>query len=64
MASGLSVEAQFTTLLVVVLAPILGYVADYFGVGPALAVLGIGTLLIYLFVRVQGGGEENMARAK
>jgi hypothetical protein len=39
-------------------------VADYFGVGPALAVLGIGTLLIYLFVRVQGGGEENMARAK
>ncbi len=53
MASGLSIEAQFTTLLVVIFAPILGYIADHFGVGIALAGFGAGSLLLYLFVRVQ-----------
>lgn len=53
MASGLSVEAQFTTLLVVVFAPALGYLADHAGVGLALAVFGVVALLLYLFVRVQ-----------
>ncbi|MFC1995976.1 MFS transporter [Chloroflexota bacterium] len=53
MASGLSVEAQFTTLFVIVFAPALGYVADRAGVGLALAVFGAGALLLYLFVRVQ-----------
>ena len=53
MASGLSIEAQFTTLLVVVFAPALGYLADHAGVGLALAVFGVVALLLYLFVRVQ-----------
>ena len=53
MASGLSVEAQFTTLLVVILAPILGYVADHYGVGIALAGFGVGALILYFFARVQ-----------
>jgi len=52
MASGLSVEAQLTTLLVVIFAPILGYVADHYGVGIALAGFGVGALVLYLFVRV------------
>ncbi|KAA3659478.1 MAG: MFS transporter [Chloroflexi bacterium] len=53
MASGLSVEAQFTTILVAVLAPILGVLADTFGVGIALTVLGAGTFLLYSFVKVK-----------
>ena len=53
MASGLSVETQFTTILVAIFAPILGALADAFGVGVSLAVLGAGTFLIYLPVRVQ-----------
>jgi MFS family permease len=53
MASGLSVEAQFTTLLVVIFAPALGYVADQAGVGLGLVVFGVGALLIYLLVRVK-----------
>ncbi len=53
MASGLSVEAQFTTILVAVFAPILGALADAFGVGLALAVLGAGTLMFYFFLRVR-----------
>jgi len=56
MASGLSVEAQFSTILVAILAPILGAMADAFGVGLALAVLGVGTLLSYFFVRVEERG--------
>lgn len=53
MASGLSVEAQFTTILVAIFAPILGWLADSFGVGIALAALGFVTLLLYTIVRVQ-----------
>jgi len=52
MASGLSVESQFTTLLTAVFAPVLGALADRFGVGPALAVLAFGVVLLYLIVRV------------
>jgi len=52
MASGLSVESQFTTLLTAVFAPVLGALADRFGVGPALAVLAFGVVLLYLVVRV------------
>jgi len=54
MASGLSIETQFTTILVAIFAPILGALADAFGVGLALAVIGALTLLFYTFVRVEG----------
>jgi hypothetical protein len=53
MASGLSVESQLTTLLTVGFAPILGSLADHFGVGAALAILGVGVLLLFNFVRVK-----------
>jgi MFS family permease len=52
MASGLSVESQFTTLLAAILAPLLGALADQFGVGVALTILAGGVLLLYVFVRV------------
>jgi len=52
MASGLSVEAQFTTILTAIFAPLLGLLADNFGVGIALTVLGAGVLGLNLFVRV------------
>jgi MFS family permease len=58
MASGLSVEAQFTTLLVAIFAPILGALADNFGVGVALAVFGVGAIFLYTLVRV---GERSPA---
>jgi len=57
MASGLSVEAQFTTILAAIFAPLLGALADHFSVGIALATLGAVTMLIYLFVRVQDRSE-------
>ena len=53
MASGLSVEAQLSTIFSALFAPLLGFLADQFGVGSALAVLGGGILLGYLFVRVE-----------
>ena len=52
MASGLSVEAQLSTIFSALFAPLLGFLADQFGVGSALALLGGGILLGYLFVRV------------
>jgi hypothetical protein len=52
MASGLSVESQFTTLLAAIMAPLLGALADWLGVGVALAILAGGVLLLYGFVRV------------
>jgi MFS family permease len=53
MASGLSIEAQFTTILVAIFAPILGALADVYGVGLALALLGLGTLLLFSFARIR-----------
>ncbi len=53
MASGLSVESQVKTVLAAVFAPVLGYLADMLGVGPALAILGAGVLGLYLLVRVE-----------
>ena len=52
MASGLSVESQFTTLLTAIFAPILGWCADLFGVGTALMILAAGVLLLFIIVRV------------
>ncbi len=60
MASGLSVESQFTTILAVVFAPILGALADHYGVGAALVVLGGGMFLLSWLVRVeQKSPDEN-----
>jgi MFS family permease len=53
MASGLSVETQFTTILMAVFSPILGALADRFGVGVALACFGVGMVLFSLFVNVR-----------
>ena len=53
MASGLSVEAQMATVLVAIFAPVLGALADSFGVGIALIGLSLGALLSYYFVAVQ-----------
>jgi MFS family permease len=53
MASGLSVESQVTTILVAVFSPILGALADRFGVGTALATFGVGMLLLAPFVNVK-----------
>ena len=52
MASGLSVESQFTTLLTAVFAPILGALADYLGIGAALTILAAGVMLLFIIVRV------------
>lgn len=53
MASGLSIEAQFTTVLVAIFAPVLGALADAYGVGLALTILGAGTLAFYIVVRIR-----------
>ena len=52
MASGLSVESQFITLLTAIFAPILGALADQLGVGTALMILAAGVLFLFLIVRV------------
>ena len=43
----------FRTLIAVVLSPILGALADQFGVGTALATVGGAMLLLSQFVRVK-----------
>ena len=53
MASGLSLETQLTTFFSAGFAPILGGLADYFGVGIALGVLGLGMLLLFNYVKLK-----------
>ena len=52
MASGLSVESQLVTLLMAIIAPTLGALADLVGVGGALAVLGLAMTALALLARV------------
>jgi MFS family permease len=54
MASGLSVEAQITTILAAIFAPVMGFLADSFGVGIALIGLSLAALLSYFLVSVEG----------
>jgi MFS family permease len=53
MASGLSVESQVTTVLMAIIAPIIGALADAFGVGSALLVFGVIMAVFGYLVRVQ-----------
>jgi len=57
MASGLSVESQFTTLLTAIFAPILGGLADNFGIGTALMILAAGVLVLFVIARVDEDPE-------
>jgi hypothetical protein len=52
MASGLSVESQLKTLLVAIIAPIVGFLADRLGVGMALIVAGMTMLVLFFIVKL------------
>lgn len=62
MASGLSVESQVVTLLMAILAPILGALADAVGVGGALATLGVVMAVLALLTRVAAPTVVEAAR--
>jgi MFS family permease len=47
LATALSAEGQVSTLLTAVLAPVLGVLADHYGVGMALVVLSAGMVLFF-----------------
>ena len=53
MASGLSVESQVTTILMAIIAPLLGAIADAFGVGSALVSFGLLMAGFAFLVRVK-----------
>ncbi len=53
MASGLSVESQMKTIIAAFLAVLMGYLADRFGVGSALAMVGFLVLILAPFVFVR-----------
>jgi MFS family permease len=61
MASGLSVESQLVTLLGIVIAPVLGALADVLGVGGALAVLGFSMVVLAVLTRVGKSDEAEDA---
>jgi hypothetical protein len=53
MASGLSAEAQLTTVISALVAPLLGLLADTLGVGLGLGVIGALMLVLISFARVK-----------
>jgi MFS family permease len=63
MAAGLSAESQFTTLFLAILSPILGALADWLGIGAALACLGGLMLVLGLLSRVSEQKRPNAAYA-
>jgi hypothetical protein len=63
MAAGLSAESHFTTIFLAILSPILGALADWFGVGTALACLGGGMLALGLLGQVNVDAHRKAERA-
>ncbi|MBO8167011.1 MAG: MFS transporter [Kosmotoga sp.] len=63
MASGLSAESQLKTLIGAVLAPILGFLADKFGVGMALAIMGLGMLSLYIPAKLKRVDNQSISSA-
>ena len=53
MATGLSVESQLKTLAMAAAAPLLGLVADHWGVGQAVLLAACATLLLYPALRAR-----------
>ncbi len=48
-ASVLSIESQFTSILIAIFAPILGLIADNYSIELMLTLVGITMSIIYLF---------------
>jgi MFS family permease len=59
MASGLSGESQVKTVLVAVLAPLMGWLADVLGVAGALICMGALFLVLHPLLRVDGEGGSS-----
>jgi MFS family permease len=53
MATAMSAESQAETIVAALLAPILGYFADLFGVGPAITIASILLLVLFPFYRAK-----------
>jgi MFS family permease len=53
MASGLSGESQVKTILVALLAPLVGFLADTVGIGAALGSMGLLLLIVFPIVRIR-----------
>jgi MFS family permease len=53
MASGLSTDSQFTTIFSAIVAPLLGFLVDSFGVGNGITLIGIGMIALFSLVRVK-----------
>lgn len=53
MATGLSVEAQIVTIITAIFAPLIGWMADVYGIGMALIVIGIIYLAMFPMAAVR-----------
>ena len=58
MASGLSVESQLKTLLMAILAPVIGFLADRLGVGLALILAGLLMAALFFLVSLRSAGSK------
>ncbi|MCJ7715575.1 MAG: MFS transporter [Anaerolineales bacterium] len=53
MASGLSAEAQLTTIFSAIVAPLLGLLVDSLGLGSGIALIGLGMIALFSLTRVK-----------
>ncbi len=53
MATGLSGESQLKTIMVALLAPVMGSIADALGIGPALFIMGFLLLIFFPLLKIK-----------
>jgi len=51
-ATVLSIDSQLKALLIIVLSPLLGYIAQYWGMDKAMLIIGIILAVMFVFVRI------------
>ena len=47
LATGLSVESQLKTLIIVILSPVIGFIIDYLSLSVGIIIVGLIILLFY-----------------
>jgi len=59
MATGLSVESQMKTIFIIIISPIMGALADKFGLALAFIFIGVIMSFGYIFAKIRGTSGQN-----
>lgn len=64
LSTGLSIESQLTTLLIALFSPLIGFLADQFGIGIGLILFAVLILLTFPFLKLKNAGDHYKSKSE